>query len=72
MVEGREPHPSRQVIPYLWVTNNGMAQLKPPGLQKGELLKLLPALPLRYLPQTLGIGGRVRQAAGILLFVSQA
>jgi hypothetical protein len=50
------------------VTNNGMAQLKASGLQKGELLKLLPALPLRYLPPTLDIGGRGIQTVGILLF----
>jgi hypothetical protein len=37
------------------------------GLQKGELHKLLPTLPLRHLPLTLDIGRRVRQAAGILL-----
>jgi hypothetical protein len=36
-------------------------------LQKGELLKLIPTLPLRRLPSMLGIGRHVRQAMGILL-----
>jgi hypothetical protein len=49
MVEGRVPHPLRQVIPRLWGTDNGMAQLRARGLQTGELLELLSALPLRHL-----------------------
>jgi hypothetical protein len=44
-----------------------MAQLGALGLQKGELLNLLPVLPLRHLPPMFGISHRVRQAAGILL-----
>jgi hypothetical protein len=43
------PHPLRQVIPRPRGTNNGMAQLRAPGLRRGELLKLLLALPLRHL-----------------------
>jgi hypothetical protein len=49
MAEGRKPHPFRQVMPHLWGTNDGVAQLRASCLQKGELLKLLPALPLRCL-----------------------
>ncbi len=67
MVEGRKPHPLRQVMPRPWGSDNGVAQLRAPGLQKGELLKLLPTLPLRRLPSMLGIGRHVRQAMGILL-----
>jgi hypothetical protein len=37
-------------MPHPWVTDDGVAQLGTPGLQKGELLKLLSALPLRHLP----------------------
>jgi hypothetical protein len=44
-----------------------MARLRAPGLQKGKLLKLLSALPLRHLPSTLSIGCHVIQAVGILL-----
>jgi hypothetical protein len=41
------PYPLIQVMPRPWGTDDGMAQLGAPGLQKGELLKLLSVLPLR-------------------------
>jgi hypothetical protein len=42
-------------------------QFKAPGLQKGELLNLFLALPLRLLQLSLGINHCVRQAPGVLL-----
>jgi hypothetical protein len=36
-------------MPHPWGTNNGVAQLRAPGLQKGELHKLLSTHPLRHL-----------------------
>jgi hypothetical protein len=50
MAEGRKLHPFRQVMPHPLGTDDGMAQLEAPGLQKGELLELLKVLPLRHLP----------------------
>jgi hypothetical protein len=44
-----------------------MSQLRAMGLQKGRLLKLLLALPLKDLPLALDIGRRIKQAMGILL-----
>jgi hypothetical protein len=44
-----------------------VTQLGAPSQQKGDLLKLLPTLPLRHLPPTLGIGRRFGHAARILL-----
>jgi hypothetical protein len=67
MVEGCESHPLQQVIPHPWGTNNGKAQFGASDLQKGELLKLLPTLPIRHLSLTFSIGRRIRQAVGILL-----
>jgi hypothetical protein len=32
MVEGRKPHPLKQVLPHLWGTNDGMTQVRTPGL----------------------------------------
>jgi hypothetical protein len=55
------------VIPHLWGTDNGMAYLRALGLQKGELLKLLPVLPNRHLPPMLGISHHFTQDAGVLL-----
>jgi hypothetical protein len=49
MAEGRMPHPLRQVMHHPWGTNDGVAQLGAPSLEKGDLLKLLSVLPLRYL-----------------------
>jgi hypothetical protein len=43
------PHPLKQVIPHPWENDDGMAQLGAPTLERGELLKLLSALPLRHL-----------------------
>jgi hypothetical protein len=43
------PRPLKHVMPHPWGTNDGMAQLRTSGLQKGELLKLLSVLPLRHL-----------------------
>jgi hypothetical protein len=43
------PHPLRQMMPCPWGTNDGVAQLRAPGLQKGEPLKFLSLLPLRHL-----------------------
>jgi hypothetical protein len=37
-------------MPRLWGTNDGMAQLRALGLQKGELLESCLALPLRHFP----------------------
>jgi hypothetical protein len=37
-------------MPRPWWTGDGMTQLRASSLQKGELLKLLSALPLRRLP----------------------
>jgi hypothetical protein len=48
--------------------NNGKAQLRAPGLQKSEPLKLLPVLPLKFLPPPLGIGRCVRQVTGVPLY----
>jgi hypothetical protein len=50
MVEGHKPHPIRQVMRRPWGTDDDMTQLRDSGLQKGELLELLSALPLRHLP----------------------
>jgi hypothetical protein len=36
-------------MPHPWGIDNGVAQLRALGLQKGELLKLLSMLPLRHL-----------------------
>jgi hypothetical protein len=36
------------VIPHPWQANNSKIQLRALGLQKGELLKLLPVLPLGH------------------------
>jgi hypothetical protein len=55
------------MIPHSWGPKNGVAQLGVLGLQKGELLKLLPTLPLIHLPPMLGIDRRFRQATEILL-----
>jgi hypothetical protein len=55
------------VIPHPWRTNNGKEQLGALGLQKGELLKQFPALPLRFLPTPLGIGHFIKQALRVLL-----
>jgi hypothetical protein len=41
MAEGCKPHPLIQVMPHTWGTDDGVTQLGAPGLQKGELLKLL-------------------------------
>jgi hypothetical protein len=49
MAVGHKPHPLRLVMPHTWGTDDGMAHLGAPGLQKGELLKLLMVLPLRHL-----------------------
>jgi hypothetical protein len=37
-------------MPHPVGTDDGVVQLRASGLQKGELLKLLSALPLRHLP----------------------
>jgi hypothetical protein len=55
------------VSPHPWRTDNGKPQLRASGLQKGELLELLPALPLGLLPPLLGISRRILQATGVLL-----
>jgi hypothetical protein len=55
------------VIPHPWRTENGKAQLRTPGLQKGKLLKLLLALPLGFLPPPLGLSRSISQEAGVLL-----
>jgi hypothetical protein len=39
VAEGSDLHPLQQVIPHAWRTDNGKAQLRAPGLQKGELVK---------------------------------
>jgi hypothetical protein len=49
MAEGCKPQRLRHVMPHPWGTDNGMAQLRVLGLQKGELLKMLSVLPLRDL-----------------------
>jgi hypothetical protein len=49
MAEGRKPHPLKQVMHHPWRTNDGMTQLGTPSLQKGDLLELFLALPLRHL-----------------------
>jgi hypothetical protein len=49
MAEGRKRHPLRQVMPHPRGTDDGIAQLRALGLQEGELLELLSALPLRHL-----------------------
>jgi hypothetical protein len=36
-------------MPSLWGIDDGMAQIRAPSLQKGELLKLLSALSLKHL-----------------------
>jgi hypothetical protein len=59
VVEGSDPHP--------WRTDNGKAQPGAPGLQKGELLKLLLALPLKLLSPQLSIDYSVEQATGVVL-----
>jgi hypothetical protein len=38
------------VMPRPWGNDDGMTQLRTPGLSKGELLELFLALPLRHLP----------------------
>jgi hypothetical protein len=49
MVEGCKPHPLEQMSCPMRA-NDGMAQLKAPRLQKGELLQALSVIPLRHLP----------------------
>jgi hypothetical protein len=49
MVEGHMLHPVRQVMPHPWGTDNGVTQLRAPGLLKGELPKLFSVLPIRLL-----------------------
>jgi hypothetical protein len=67
MVEGSDLHPVQQVISHSWRTDNGKTQLRAPSLQKGELLKLLPVLPLGHVVSLLGISRCIGQAMGILL-----
>jgi hypothetical protein len=67
MAEGSDLHPLRQVSSHPQRTDYGKAQFGAPGLQKGELLNLLPALPLRLLQLLLGVGHCIRQALGVLL-----
>jgi hypothetical protein len=43
------PHPLTQVIPRSWGTDDGVAQLRASGLQKGELLNFFSVLPLSHL-----------------------
>jgi hypothetical protein len=50
MMKIRKPHLLRQVMPQPWGTNDGLAQLRVSGLQKGELLELCLALPLGLFP----------------------
>jgi hypothetical protein len=54
------------VIPHPWGINNGMAQLGALGLQKGQLLKLLPMLDIScHVKQATGI--RLGQLSGLVL-----
>jgi hypothetical protein len=65
--EGSDLHLLRQVIPHPLRTDNGKTQLGAPGLQKGELLKVLPAPLLRHLPLMLIISRHIIQATRFLL-----
>jgi hypothetical protein len=67
VVEGSNSYPLRQVIPHPWWANNGKAQLRALGLQKGELLKLLLALPFGHHQPPRNISHHVGQATKILL-----
>jgi hypothetical protein len=55
------------VVPHLWWAGNGKAQFEASGLQKGEVLKLLQALPLGHLQPSQSVSRRIRQAMGIFL-----
>jgi hypothetical protein len=55
------------VLPHLWRANNGETQLGAPGLQKGELLELLPVLPLERHQLSRTVSRRVRQATELPL-----
>jgi hypothetical protein len=49
-------------IPHLWRDNNSKTQLRAPSLHKGEILKLLPTLPLGHHQPSHTISHHVRQA----------
>jgi hypothetical protein len=61
MVYGGTPHPLPQVTLHRWRADYGQTQLGPSGLQKGELLDLVLALPFGILPPPVDIGHPIGQ-----------
>jgi hypothetical protein len=67
MVDNENLRPLGQVTMHHQRANYGQAQLRPPGLQKGDLLDQVLALPLGVLPPSVDVGHLVGQALEVHL-----